>query len=64
MRSQCYFQRLFNGNIEAIIQVSDEKRNSTMRVVLKKEFPSRVEAQRWWKINRDDIKMSVAVIPS
>ncbi len=34
-----------------------------MKVVLTKQFSTSLEAQRWWKENRDNIKMVAGRIP-
>lgn len=34
-----------------------------MKVVLTKRFPSMLEAQEWWKGNREDIKVAVGRVP-
>ena len=63
MKSQCYFQKLIGGNVEAIVQLSDGGKDSRMKVLLTKTFPNTPEAQRWWKTNRDNIKIVAGRIP-
>ncbi len=59
MKSQCYFQKLIGGNVEAIVQISEDKAKSKMKVILTKEFGDMFDAQCWWKENRENIKLAV-----
>lgn len=63
MKSQCYFQKLIGGDVKAIIQISEDKKGDRMKVVLTKQFSTSLEAQRWWKENRDNIKIATGRIP-
>ncbi len=63
MKSKCYFQKLIGGDVEAIVQVSDDKEGGKMKVVLTKQFTNTLDAQRWWRESRDAIKIAAGRIP-
>lgn len=65
MNIRCFFQKLLDGDVEAIVQAYDKRPwdGYYLKIILKRKFPTRREASEWYEKHSEEIRKVMTQLP-